>query len=443
MKTPHLTATQIHELVHLKVHRAEAIPLLAHLVMCAACRDEVARQEVLKGPAFLQQTRLDRDVRTTPAGHGKLNPRDLADTVRREDADASNLLLELVRVPRSQRPLVVRNKKRYHTLGMVRRLMAEAKAKFRVHPSSAEELASLALLVAEQIDDATYGPTAIGSQRALARGYLANALRAQRQFTQAARELHQAWHDLYDLHVSAPLERAWLLRFQSSLARDMHQYSAAQECAQEARGLYRRLGQMRDALWMLVAESIALYEGDQANQALKLFEAQAEEMTEDVMGLSEYLAYRSLRTILLVRAGRFIEAREMLPELRRLNARHGEWNLSARISWVQAMVFQGLDQGSLARRHFREALDLFTSHGFWLDGALVTLELSQLCLEQGRLTEAQRLAQIAAPIFEAHGQTSDALTALHVFLRAAQQARASLELLYQARDAVRSQQREG
>lgn len=418
--TDHLSPEQLYLLAHRAIGREEAAELLMHLSICQRCLDEMARQEPMKGPSFLQLAYQGRTrvPRATQATEGE-DYRQAIDRLLQEDAEAVRQLDEIMRMPRHQRPLILRNQRTYHKLGLVRRLLVEAKAKFQVHGAAAEELARLGLLLSEQLDDDLYLPELIAGQEVLGRGYIGNALRAQRRFSAAETELSTAWKTLEERIPGAKRERAWLLRYRGALWRDVHRFGEARQATRESRDLFLRLGEQKEGLWMAAAEAIVLEEAGDPSTAFEVLSMWSPDLTEENLGLAYFTCVEFLRTLLLVRLGRSTEAHRRLPRLQDLNARtRGAYY--PRLLWIEALLRQGLDQGKRARACLEEALEIFVGKGRWLDGALVTLDLAQLCLQRNRLLEGARLARIAAPIFQTHGQARHALTALQLHLQATQ-----------------------
>lgn len=333
-----------------------------------------------------------------------------------EDVTAGVALRSWAGLPAEQRLLVLGGLRPVATLELVERMLRETRKLFSVEPKLAEEVGRLTRAVAEAMDEEAYPGSKVAATAALARGYVGNALRAQRQFGAAERELEAAWREAED-SPTAHLERAWLLRYRSGLWRDRRKFEAARRAARESRKLFLALGARREGLWMAAAEAIILEEAGKAEQAFAHLERWEAKLTVEAVGWTYFTCVQLLRTLLLARLGRFLEARNLLPALGRLDLRT-EGVFKPRVLWIEGLVRQGLGQGQQARLRLREALDALLERGQWLDAALITLDHAQLCLAQGRTGEARLLAQTALPILESHEQNQEVWAAVHLSMAA-------------------------
>ena len=82
---------------------------------------------------------------------------------------------------------------------------------------------------------------------------------------------------------------------------------------------------------------------------------------------------------------------------------------------------QGIDHLSQVRAEF-------VSRKIWFDAALVTLELAVVFLRQGRTDMVKTLAVHLGPIFKANGVHREAMAALTLFRKAADQEKVTLDL---------------
>jgi transcriptional regulator with XRE-family HTH domain len=143
----------------------------------------------------------------------------------------------------------------------------------------------------------------------------------------------------------------------------------------------------------------------------------------------------------LVYLGRAEEARQKLPEARRLAERLGGELDLARVVWVEAMVAEALGNLREARKRFEHARSAFSRPELSYDLALVTLELSAVLLKQGETARVRSLANEMLQIFRSQNVQLEALAALQVFWEAVRRDTATVELarrvvrfLYRAKD---------
>jgi len=99
-----------------------------------------------------------------------------------------------------------------------------------------------------------------------------------------------------------------------------------------------------------------------------------------------------------------------------------------RLHWLEARVFAGMGQFEEAVAAFRQVRGEFAARGIAYDTALVSLELAGLLAEQGRAGEVKSLARQMAFIFKAQGVHREALTALSMFRKAAEEEAVTAEL---------------
>ena len=129
----------------------------------------------------------------------------------------------------------------------------------------------------------------------------------------------------------------------------------------------------------------------------------------------------------LCHLGRFGEAAEGLPELRRLSAALGNRTDAAKVRWLGGRVAVGLSRRDEARAAFEEARDTYAACEKGLDTALVSLDLALLLLEDGSTAAVREIAAMMAWVFQAEGIEREALAALRLFVEAALQERATLK----------------
>jgi tetratricopeptide (TPR) repeat protein/transcriptional regulator with XRE-family HTH domain len=140
----------------------------------------------------------------------------------------------------------------------------------------------------------------------------------------------------------------------------------------------------------------------------------------------------------LLHLGRAEEAREGLPEVRRLAEQlGGELDLH-RVVWVEARVEAACGNLKEATKRFDQVRAAFTRPELSYDHALVSLDLSAVLLEQGETRRVRTIANEMAAIFRSQQVSSEALAALRVFCEAARREAATAE---QARQMARLLQR--
>lgn len=130
----------------------------------------------------------------------------------------------------------------------------------------------------------------------------------------------------------------------------------------------------------------------------------------------------------LWKLGRFAEAEERLPEVRRRAIEMANELDLVRTLWVEGGVAAGLGRRDKALAALEQVRRYFNSHRIAYDSALASLELAVLYMEEGRTEEVKRLAEEMYWIFKAQGVHKEALAALRLFYDAAIKEKATYEL---------------
>jgi tetratricopeptide (TPR) repeat protein/DNA-binding XRE family transcriptional regulator len=133
----------------------------------------------------------------------------------------------------------------------------------------------------------------------------------------------------------------------------------------------------------------------------------------------------------LLGLGRVEEARERLPEVRRLAEQLGGEIDLHRVVWLEAKVEVGRGNLVEARRRFEQVRAAFARPELCYDHALVSLDLSAVLLEQGEARKVRTIADEMAAIFRSQQVAPAALAALRVFCEAARREAATAELARQ------------
>jgi tetratricopeptide (TPR) repeat protein len=130
----------------------------------------------------------------------------------------------------------------------------------------------------------------------------------------------------------------------------------------------------------------------------------------------------------LWRIGRYAEAEERLPAVRKRAVEMGNELDLIRVLWVEGGVAAGLGRREQARAALEHVRRYFNAHRIAYDAALASLELAVLHLEEGRTAEVKTLAEEMFWIFKAQGVHKETLAALRLFYDDATKEEATAEL---------------
>ena len=115
------------------------------------------------------------------------------------------------------------------------------------------------------------------------------------------------------------------------------------------------------------------------------------------------------------------------------------------LAWLEGRIAVARGDAEAAERHLLDARDRYLAQGLGYDAALVTLDLAEVYVEEGRTAEVKRLAQATVEVFARQEVHVEAARAVALFEKAAAAERLSVALinrlrayLEQARDRPRA-----
>ncbi|HYG62345.1 MAG TPA: tetratricopeptide repeat protein [Thermoanaerobaculia bacterium] len=138
----------------------------------------------------------------------------------------------------------------------------------------------------------------------------------------------------------------------------------------------------------------------------------------------------------LCHLGKFGDASELVNPLRLLAAELESRSDRVRVRWLESRILAGQGDLENAVITLDRVRSEFEDLGYRYDEAIATLELARLYLRQGRTDKTQELAARAEPVFRELNVAPRVLESVLVFLEAARQEAATLELLDQALQAL-------
>jgi tetratricopeptide (TPR) repeat protein len=291
----------------------------------------------------------------------------------------------------------------------------------------AEDLAGLALLVADELEAGLYGAERIEDLRGRAWSYIANVRRVRSDLEGAEAAFEQAFLHLRQ-GTRESLDRAVVLDLKASLRRDERRFEDAIRLLRRSYHIFREFEETHRAGRTLVKLSTIYHCIGQPEEAIRvLYEA---------LDLADLNEEPRLRLIIihnllddLAEAGRFIEAREIFGRAGPLYDRFPDASTHNRRKWVQGKIAHGLGQLAQAEALWISSRDGFVEEGIAYDAALVSLDLAALYAEQGATQGLKRLAQEMLVIFRSRKIHREALAALSCLQQALEAERATLDLI--------------
>ena len=354
-----------------------------------------------------------------------------------EGARAPELLESLLRQPFEEQIALVEDDPEYQSWGVCQLLFKTSRETAFDDPSTAVNLAELAVSVAEGLGTA-YDPCWVADLQARSYACLGNARRILGELRSAETAFRKAENRLRET-TGNPLVEADILGMKGSLRCDQRRFSEAMELIGRAFTLYRENGDAHGIASSYLKQAKVLEESGELDASLSLLrEAVADIDTALEPQLSLYARFNL--TACLVLAGRFEDAAELLPELGRICGPIAKPLDRVRLRWLSAKIACGRGPAAETETVLREVQKEFLSKGMGYETALVSLDLAILYIQEQRTTELRHLAVEIMPIFEARNMHREALATLVIFQNACEQERLTVQLATQLAAALRRDQ---
>ncbi len=355
-------------------------------------------------------------------------------TALQERCQGRGLWERLQRYGAGERRAIVSENPQFWSWGLCELLCDESVKAAADDAAKALDLAELAVLVAGQVPGPEGGPPRL---RGWAWAFLGNARRVHGNLI-AADEAFARSRELWEAGASSDpglLDESRLLDLEASLRRDQRRLPDALALLDRALAI----GGGKGAGHILVIRAKTLEEmGDYEGAVATL--RQAGPFIDGEKNPRLHLCQRFNLLENLCQIGRLVDARPMFPGVRELAIRCGNKLDLVRLRWLEGRVAAGLGQVDEAVSALHEVRVKFVEEGIAYDTALVSLELAVQLAKQGRSGDVKSLARLMAPIFQAQGVHREALSAIGLFRRAAEQEAVSVELASEILEFLRRSQ---
>lgn len=317
----------------------------------------------------------------------------------------------------------------YKCWGLCELLCRESEHAAADDASRALSLARLAVLVATRLDEWQPAERAWLCQlRGYAYAHLGNAWRVKGNLRKAERAFARAdrWWQSGEAEVGNVLDyEARILAMKASLRTAQRRLPEALDLLEEA-SVANRDHLLAGALYVCKAK--VLEELGQIEAAISLLEAAAPFVDQE-RDPRLYLCLRHNLLWLLATAGRYEEARGLLPEVEALGQGLGNDLDLLRLVWAKGRIAAGLGEAETAIAHFSAVRDEFATRQISYDAALASLELATVYAQAGLSSEVKAIAREIVPMLEGQEVHREALAALAVFVHAAEAENATAALV--------------
>src|SRR6185295_12620929 len=347
--------------------------------------------------------------------------------VSAERRDAPDLLAELLGYEPREREILLRNSGRFQTLAVCELLIEQSFQEGFRNPAGAIALAELGLLVAGELNGDHYGHSVVHDLQARAWAYLGNARRIASDLAGAEQALANA-ERFAEGGSADPLEEARILDLRASLLSDEDRFEQAVELLDVVIDIYDSLREPHGRGRAMISKGLFLGYAGWPEEAIRIL--------RKGLGLIDW--DREPRLVLMARhnlawflndCGRGEEAGEQLQRFRHTYRQFADSWTELRLVWLDGRIAAGQGRREEAEEILREARRRFLAEADGYDASLVTLDLANLYLEQGRPAEVKQLAAEMLEVFVSLDVHRHARAALAVFQQAAELDRATPRLI--------------
>lgn len=343
-----------------------------------------------------------------------------------ETRDAPALAMCLLEYPQQERLRRAVEDESLHTWGLCQYFLNATQEAVFQDPARAVDMAHLAVRLSAHLSEA-YHPSSILDLRARAYAWLGNARRV-------LGELHAAEHAF--IHAEECLKRnidadfrvqAEVLGLKASLRLDQRRLDEAMDLVTRSLAFAMENHDQRGMIKALLNKAKIFQVHGDLDLAIALLQENQELLEQGDSKL--YANSRQSLLGFLTLAGRYKEARQLLPQVRSLLAEAGEPTDLLKLRWTEASIAQGLGHSEEAESLYREIQAAFLNLGKGYDAALVSLDLAALLADQGRTADLKPLAAEILAAFHARGVDREALASLLLFQQACLEERVTLEMI--------------
>lgn len=302
------------------------------------------------------------------------------------------------------------------------------------NPPATVAAASLAVSLSERISPEVRGPKALMDLQALALGERGNARRVADDLVRAEADLRQAL-ERASTGTEEPRLLARLLDLTASLCIDQRRLEEAYRLLDWVHSIYMELNERHEAGRALISKSNAASYALDLPEAIRLLGLglmliDTRRDPHLVLAVVHNLAYH------LVDEERFEEARNLMRESRPLYAAYGGAVNQLKARWLEGRIALRLSDLAEAEQAFQEVRAGFAEVGVTYDIALVSLELAEIWLEQGRTQEIQDVLDETVTAFQTRGLQREAIATLLMIRESVERQSVSAALLRAAADAL-------
>jgi tetratricopeptide (TPR) repeat protein len=352
-----------------------------------------------------------------------------------EDAEADELLQEYFAKPRKAALMNIRNQRKFHTGGVVRRLNAKAHEVVASEPLEALIFADLAQAVADLLPDDIYPNNAVYELRGTAWKERANALLRLAEFDEALESLRRA-EGAYEYLRSSERGLAAVELCRAAVYYERGELEEAAKHVDLADRGYSHLGLERQRMKAVHLRGAIQYQTLELAEASTTFQ-QVIDFGEEV-GDPEWVAKGSYaRANCELDRGNLAEASVLFLKALVILRETGPAADRICTEWGLARVALHGGKAGDATRQLRDVIAAFEAIGRVTNVALAGIDLAEALLVLERWPEIAKVAAHAFRVLKRAGDVTGALTALAYLKEAAAKRHLTPETLKAVREYLR------
>ena len=389
MLTDHPELAAIDLLLSGQLPAPEIPRLIAHFLGCGLCaahaRGHIARGGWARPDGSRDQPATDYGSAFELSRQGSL--RDGSSHLK-ERLRSSALWARLAGKSQSQRLRLIETDLQFHSWALASHLLeTSADSRWRA-PQRSLDSAHLALAILNRLPVTDYPGGLLEDFRARPLATLADALRLNEDFGAGAATLKAAW-EVLDQGTGDPLERAGLLHVQANLSLSLGEFGEAANLLRSAASIFRLYHDPHQEGRILQKLALATGYIDPAHGVALAGRALA--LIDPIRQPRLDLGIRHVLIWFLNDSGLAAEALAVLERSRPLYRQFEGSQPRLSLPWLEARICRTLNSLEMAERILVAVWHDYRMSGFQQDLTLVSLDLVETYLAQGKIRHAIRL----------------------------------------------------
>ena len=330
----------------------------------------------------------------------------------------------------------------FRTPAQVEAFFAEAATLLRSDPRQAIDWLDLAEEVVFWLPGRRYSPGVVAALGLRAAALRANALRVAGDLRAADELFRRLRFDRRRAVVAEVEVRAELASLEASLRQTQRRFDEAEWLLAWAVSLYRAAGDGEGTAKTLIQQGVGRFHRGEPAAALP-FLREAGGLVDAEQAPRRYLEVQHNLAICLCQLGEHQEAAAIVDANRPRYARFPDSWTQLLLRWLEARLARAGGGSDAAERDFLEVRNGYLAQRLPYDVALVTLDLAELYVEEGRTAEVKQLTEKSISVFADQEVDAKVEHALRLFHKAVVAERVSLVLLARLRGYLEGAHRGG